>query len=225
MCPSIMGAGLGKESLSNLRNIGNGSYHCAMIGLDLSGKTTILYRLKFGQYTNTVPTIGFNCEKIRSGGSDGGTKGQNFLLWDVGGQDKTRPLWRSYTRCTDGIIFVVDSSDAERLEEAKLELLKIAKLTERYTVPILVLANKQDLPGALDTAKLEKSLGLGELGRNVGWTIRPCCGVTGEGLEEALTSLQELIIKRRKVQTSSRAPSVGKTKVNKKVQRSHSHHY
>ena len=64
VCPSIMGAGLGKESLSNLRNIGNGSYHCAMIGLDLSGKTTILYRLKFGQYTNTVPTIGFNCEKV-----------------------------------------------------------------------------------------------------------------------------------------------------------------
>ena len=64
VCTSIMGAGLGKESLSNLRNIGNGSYHCAMIGLDLSGKTTILYRLKFGQYTNTVPTIGFNCEKV-----------------------------------------------------------------------------------------------------------------------------------------------------------------
>ena len=61
-----MGAGLGKESLSNLKNLGNGSYHCAMIGLDSSGKTTILYRLKFGQYTNTVPTIGFNCEKVKT---------------------------------------------------------------------------------------------------------------------------------------------------------------
>ena len=59
-----MGAGLGKDSLNNLKNFGNGSYHCAMIGLDLGGKTTILYRLKFGQYTNTVPTIGFNCEKV-----------------------------------------------------------------------------------------------------------------------------------------------------------------
>ena len=59
-----MGAGLGKESLNNLKNLGNGSYHCAMIGLDSSGKTTILYRLKFGQYTNTIPTIGFNCEKV-----------------------------------------------------------------------------------------------------------------------------------------------------------------
>ena len=60
---STMGAGLGKESLSSLT--GTGSYHCAMIGLDSSGKTTILYRLKFGQYTNTVPTIGFNCEKVK----------------------------------------------------------------------------------------------------------------------------------------------------------------
>jgi len=219
-----MGAGLGKESLANLT--GTGSYHCAMIGLDQSGKTTILYRLKFGQYTNTVPTIGFNCEKIRIG-ADSGSKSHNFLLWDVGGQDKTRPLWRSYTRCTDGIIFVVDSSDAERLEEAKLELLKICKLTEKHAVPILVLANKQDLPGAMDTPRLEKGLGLGELARGVGWSIRPCCAVTGEGLEEALTSLHELILKRRKTSSSgtSRAPSASKVKTSKKVQRSHSHHY
>ena len=59
-----MGAGIGKESLSALKSLGKGSYHCAMIGLDSSGKTTILYRLKFGQYTSTVPTIGFNCEKV-----------------------------------------------------------------------------------------------------------------------------------------------------------------
>ena len=59
-----MGAGIGKESIANLKNIKNESYHCAMIGLDSSGKTTILYRLKLGYYTNTVPTIGFNCEKV-----------------------------------------------------------------------------------------------------------------------------------------------------------------
>ena len=60
-----MGAGIGKEPLQSLINLGGGSgYHCVMIGLDGSGKTTILYRLKYGQYTNTVPTIGFNCEKV-----------------------------------------------------------------------------------------------------------------------------------------------------------------
>jgi len=217
-----MGAGLGKESIANLKNIKNESYHCAMIGLDSSGKTTILYRLKLGYYTNTVPTIGFNCEKIKTG--ETGAKSKHFLLWDVGGQDKTRPLWRSYTRCTDGIIFVVDSSDVERIEEAKLELLQIAKLTEKYTVPILVLANKQDLPGARDMLSLEKDLCLHELGRNVGWTINPCCGITGEGLEEALKNLHELIVKRKKT-VNYRHSSVVKSKETKKVHRSHSHHF
>ena len=56
---------MGKEPLQSLVTLGGGAgYHCVMIGLDGSGKTTILYRLKYGQYTNTVPTIGFNCEKV-----------------------------------------------------------------------------------------------------------------------------------------------------------------
>lgn len=73
--------------------------------------------------------------------------GVNFLVWDVGGQEKLRPLWKSYTRCTDGIIFVVDSCDTERLEEAKMELTKTVRSPDNAGVPILILANKQDLPG------------------------------------------------------------------------------
>lgn len=97
--------------------------HIVMLGLDSAGKTTVLYRLKFDQYLNTVPTIGFNCEKIRGTGK---AKGVQFLVWDVGGQEKLRPLWRSYTRCTDGIVFVLDSVDVERMEEAKIELMRTA---------------------------------------------------------------------------------------------------
>ena len=63
-----MVAGIAKESLTNLTDhIPNlGAFHCAMIGLDSAGKTTVLYRLKFNQYMNTAPTIGFNCEKVRN---------------------------------------------------------------------------------------------------------------------------------------------------------------
>ena len=83
-----------------------------------------------------------------------------------------------------------------RFEEAKLELLKIAKLTERYAVPILVLANKQDLPLARELPSLERELGVKDLGRNVGWTIKSCCGVTGEGLEEVSTCVSRKLGKK-----------------------------
>uniref|UniRef100_A0A4W6CPJ3 ADP-ribosylation factor-like 4aa n=1 Tax=Lates calcarifer TaxID=8187 RepID=A0A4W6CPJ3_LATCA len=72
--------------------------------------------------------------------------------------EKLRPLWKSYTRCTDGIIFVVDSVDAERMEEAKTELHKIAKTSENQGVPLLVVANKQDLRHSLGLAEIEKLL-------------------------------------------------------------------
>ncbi|XP_010131863.1 PREDICTED: ADP-ribosylation factor-like protein 4C [Buceros rhinoceros silvestris] len=86
-----------------------------MLGLDSAGKTTVLYRLKFNEFVNTVPTIGFNTEKIRL--SNGTAKGISCHFWDVGGQEKLRPLWKSYSRCTDGIIYVVDSVDVDRLGE------------------------------------------------------------------------------------------------------------
>ncbi|KAL9873512.1 ADP ribosylation factor-like 4 isoform 2-T2 [Glossina fuscipes fuscipes] len=96
-------------------------------------------------------------------GTAGRAKGIHFLIWDVGGQEKLRPLWRSYTRCTDGILFVVDSVDVERMEEAKMELLRMAKCPDNQGVPVLIFANKQDLPGAREPKELEKLLGLYEL--------------------------------------------------------------
>ncbi|XP_022217385.1 ADP-ribosylation factor-like protein 4C [Drosophila obscura] len=138
-----------------------GTLHVVMLGLDSAGKTTALYRLKFDQYLNTVPTIGFNCEKVQ--GTIGRAKGIHFLVWDVGGQEKLRPLWRSYTRCTDGILFVIDSVDTERMEEAKMELMRTAKCPDNQGVPVLILANKQDLPNACGAKELEKLLGLHEL--------------------------------------------------------------
>ena len=118
----------------------------------------------------------------------GKSKGTTFLMWDVGGQDKLRPLWRSYTRCTDGIIFVVDSTKAERLEEAKLELLKICKTHKHSQIPVLILANKQDLPVAIDADKIEASLGVKELGPSVPWHLQPTCAVTGKFLTKSFGS-------------------------------------
>ena len=193
-----MGAGIAKESLTNLTDhIPNmGGFHCAMIGLDSAGKTTVLYRLKFDQYVNTVPTIGFNCEKVK--GSIGHSKNLTFLIWDVGGQEKLRPLWRPYTRATDAIIFVVDSCDKdERMEEARLELHRIMRTPDNNGVPLLVIANKQDLPSAKSENEIEKCLGLSEFNQDQLWHIEPACAVTGEGLESSLEALHTLIMKRK----------------------------
>merc|ERR1712134_23258 len=89
-----------------------------MVGLDAAGKTTILYKLKLGEIVTTIPTIGFNVETVEY-------KNICFTVWDVGGQDKIRPLWRHYFQNTQGLIFVVDSNDRERITEAQEELMRM----------------------------------------------------------------------------------------------------
>eukprot|EP00662_Eupelagonemidae_sp_cell21_P044270 gene44270-1976_t len=78
-----------------------------MVGLDAAGKTTILYKMKLGESVMTIPTIGFNVETVEY-------RNFKFTMWDVGGQDKIRKLWRHYFENTNGVIFVVDCNDRER---------------------------------------------------------------------------------------------------------------
>ena len=111
------------------------------VGLDAAGKTTILYKLKLGEIVTTIPTIGnINKSSITAGrnaliscltGFNVETveyKNICFTVWDVGGQDKIRPLWRHYFQNTQGLIFVVDSNDRERIVEAQEELQKMVSL-------------------------------------------------------------------------------------------------
>ncbi|TMS09815.1 ADP-ribosylation factor 1 [Larimichthys crocea] len=127
-----------------------------MVGLDAAGKTTILYKLKLGEIVTTIPTIGFNVETVEY-------KGISFTVWDVGGQDKIRPLWRHYFQNTQGLIFVVDSNDRERCAEAAEELKRMLSEDELRDAVVLVFANKQDLPNAMNAAELTDKLGLHEL--------------------------------------------------------------
>ena len=125
------------------------------------------------------------------------------MIWDVGGQDRVRPLWRSYTRAADGMVFVVDSADVERMEEARVELARVTRTREASGVPLLVIANKQDLPRARSAVDVERLLGVAEL-RRAGATgarsccVRPACAITGDGLDRALEQLYEMIRARRK---------------------------
>merc|ERR1711918_338759 len=149
-----------------------------MVGLDAAGKTTILYKLKLGEIVTTIPTIGFNVETVEY-------KNISFTVWDVGGQDKIRPLWRHYYQNTQGVIFVVDSNDRDRVGEARDELHRMLNEDELREAMLIVFANKQDLPNAMNAAEITDKLGLHSL-RQRGWYIQSTCATTGDGLYEGL---------------------------------------
>ncbi|TXG54677.1 hypothetical protein EZV62_019933 [Acer yangbiense] len=134
-----------------------------MVGLDAAGKTTILYKLKLGEIVTTIPTIGFNVETVEY-------KNISFTVWDVGGQDKIRPLWRHYFQNTQGLIFVVDSNDRDRVVEARDELHRMLNEDELREAVLLVFANKQDLPNAMNAAEITDKLGLHSL-RQRHWVL------------------------------------------------------
>ncbi len=149
-----------------------------MLGLDAAGKTTILYKLKLNDNVSTIPTVGFNVECVTY-------KNVKFNVWDVGGQDKIRPLWRHYYTGTQGLIFVVDSADQDRLDEARQELFKIINDREMKNAVILIFANKQDQRDAIRPEQLQEKLGLNTL-KDRTWYIQPCSATKGDGIYEGL---------------------------------------
>jgi ADP-ribosylation factor protein 1 len=167
--------------------VGTRDCRILMVGLDAAGKTTILYKLKLGEIVTTIPTIGFNVETVEY-------KNISFTVWDVGGQDKIRPLWRHYYQNTQGLIFVVDSNDRDRIKEAKEELNKMLSEDELRDAVLLVFANKQDLPNALSVNQLESELGL-NTHRSRKSRIQATCATTGDGLYEGLDWLSENVAK------------------------------
>ncbi|MCJ1485416.1 ADP-ribosylation factor, Arf Arf6 [Schaereria dolodes] len=151
-----------------------------MLGLDAAGKTTILYKLKLNQDVTTIPTVGFNVETVTY-------KNVKFNVWDVGGQDKIRPLWRHYFSGTQGLIFVIDSNDRARIDEARQELHRIILDREMKEALLLVFANKQDISGAMSPQEVQERLKLNQLKDKI-WYVVPSCATTGEGLFEGLVS-------------------------------------
>ncbi|KNC85773.1 hypothetical protein SARC_02038 [Sphaeroforma arctica JP610] len=91
-----------------------------------------------------------------------------------------------YSTGTQGLIFVVDSSDRDRIDEARSELHKIVSDREMKDAMVLVFANKQDVPGAMKPQEISERLGLPVI-RDRKWFVQPSCATTGEGLIEGLT--------------------------------------
>uniref|UniRef100_A0A8D2L0Q7 ADP ribosylation factor 4 n=3 Tax=Sauria TaxID=32561 RepID=A0A8D2L0Q7_VARKO len=133
-------------------------------------------------------SLGFNVETVEY-------KNICFTVWDVGGQDKIRPLWRHYFQNTQGLIFVVDSNDRERIQEAAEELQKMLQEDELRDAVLLLFANKQDLPNAMAISEMTDKLGLQSL-RNRTWYVQATCATQGTGLYEGLDWLSNELSKR-----------------------------
>merc|ERR1712150_346523 len=152
-----------------------------------------------GEVVTTIPTIGFNVETVEY-------KNISFTVWDIGGQDKIRKLWRHYYLGTAGVIFIIDSNDRDRIEDAREELTKMLAEDELRDAVLLVFANKQDLPGAMPTAEVSQKLGLTDM-RNRQWFIQSACATTGDGLYEGLDWLSRTLSANRKRRQFGAAPS------------------
>ncbi|NXG66458.1 ARL11 protein, partial [Hemiprocne comata] len=157
-----------------------------MLGLDFAGKSTLLYKLKSGQAVETCPTVGFNVESLQT------PCHISFTLWDVGGQGSLRASWPDYLEDTNTLIFVLDSADTARLPEATAALEEALSHPSMAGVPVLLLANKQEVPGALAPAELGERLRWGRLEERR-WVLLGCSAHTGQGLQEALVVLGELL--------------------------------
>ena len=160
-----------------------------LVGLDGSGKTTVLFRMKDGKEPKTVPTIGYNVETIKVGK-------YRLSIWDVGGQDKLRPFWRHHYTGVQGIVFLIDSNDSERFSAAAHEVGLLLKEDQLAAAALLVLANKQDLPNAKSVDEIKSALGMTkEAVQERPCHVAPTVASSGDGLPEAMKWLCENMVR------------------------------
>ncbi|XP_051993401.1 ADP-ribosylation factor-like protein 6 isoform X2 [Xyrauchen texanus] len=156
------------------------------LGLDNSGKTTIINQLKpsNAQAQDIVPTIGFSIEKFK-------TSSLSFTVFDMSGQGRYRNLWEHYYKEGQAIIFVIDSGDKLRMVVAKEELDTLLNHPDikHRRIPILFFANKMDLRDALSAVKVSQLLSLENI-KDKPWHICASDAVKGEGLQEGVDWLQ-----------------------------------
>uniref|UniRef100_A0A673AV48 ADP-ribosylation factor-like protein 6 n=1 Tax=Sphaeramia orbicularis TaxID=375764 RepID=A0A673AV48_9TELE len=169
------------------------------LGLDNSGKTTIINQLKPAnvsplsedwkhvsqtQAQDIVPTIGFNIEKFKS-------SSLSFTVFDMSGQSRYRNLWEHYYKESHAIIFVIDSGDKLRMVVAKEELDTLLNHEDIRSkkIPVLFFANKMDLRDAMSSVKVSQLLCLENI-KDKPWHICASDAIKGEGLQEGLDWLQ-----------------------------------
>ena len=154
-----------------------------ILGLDASGKTTLLNRLKSNEGAATIPTIGFNSETIKYGRL-------TFSMFDIGGQNNLRGLWHHYYENCNAVVFVIDASDNTRFQEAKDEIYKLNKHPLLANIPFLFFANKQDLELSINSNVLTTKMELLKI-RTREWKIVDSVATEGNGINDGFDWLSK----------------------------------
>lgn len=149
-----------------------------VIGLENSGKTTLLSVLAHGEPVETVPTIGLNVKVFK--------KGQvNMKCWDIGGQEQYRSEWSRYTRGSDVVLYVVDAAAPQKLGQAKKELHKLLDDGSIGSTPILICANKIDLNPHVGEGELIDKLQLNYV-METPWMVLPISALKCTNIEQVV---------------------------------------
>ncbi|CAF2525679.1 unnamed protein product [Rotaria sp. Silwood2] len=131
-------------------------YRVLIMSLDVSGKTTILYKLKLNETVQRIPTIGFNVEIVMFNHT-------SLTICNVGGHDKIHPLMRHYFQNTHAVILVLESTDRDRLPQATEALWRVLSTVELIYIPILIYLNKIDLPDGMKPESIIKEMRLNNI--------------------------------------------------------------
>lgn len=153
-------------------------------GLDSAGKTTILRFIESGEFVQTARTMGFNVNSIM-------IRDLSIRVFDMGGQESFRSMWKEHLPLAKAIVFVIDSALPERFDEAKQEFQENVLAHAQKDTPILILTNKQDLEEASPSIDVVKALGI--YGNERHYDVIETSAVTSEGLFEAGVWIYEKI--------------------------------
>ncbi|KAL6740883.1 hypothetical protein Aduo_014191 [Ancylostoma duodenale] len=145
-----------------------------MVGLHNAGKSTVLCKLKAGDVEAVTRTAGFNVETVDY-------RDVSFTIWDIGGNQKVRHIWKHYYVNVKATIFVVDSSDNRSICEACEEIVDLVRIPELQGTALLIFANKQDTEDCMSTGEITSGLKLQNI-KDREWHVQPSSAISGEGL-------------------------------------------